>query len=497
MNKPDPPHFQRQFALTNAAEIDLNAIINDVLSNRTKDPIVKQSRATELAGMVPRSIPYKGANLEQVIDQLNLLMAEFSRRATHPGFFGYIASGGLPVDPISHALVAAFNQNLVGYPSSPAGATIERTVIRWLCELAGLSKSADGMFLGGGSSANLTALAVATAHALGNDYRSRGVVQATDGNRAVIVCSTAAHFSIQRAAAILGIGTDNVIKVDTDSQHRMRIDALAEQLEADHKVLCVVASAGSTTTGAVDPLSEIANLCQAHSAWMHVDAAYGGGALLAQELLPLFEGIENADSITIDLHKWFFTAIDSSVVLYRDPASARDLFYEHSDYIQFPSEGPPEQHMFFHLGPELSRRFRALPVMIALCHYGAEAIGRNVFHNVECARYLGALIDYYDRLEMVAAPQLSIVNFRYVCDGKSDEQIDRINQKIRVAVERTGRFLMSETQIDARPVLRVCIVNHATRAHHIDQLVEMVLTLGEKFAQEADKAYKNSTGNKA
>ena len=486
MNKPDPPEFQQEFALTNAAEIDLNAVVNEVLSNRSKDPIVKPSRATELAAMLPAEIPDKGANLEKVIDQLNSLMAEFSRRATHPGFFGYIASGGLPVDPVSHALVAAFNQNLVGYPSSPAGATIERTVIRWLCELAGLPKNADGMFLGGGSSANLTALAVATAHTLGNAYRSKGIVQAIDSSRAVILCSTATHFSIQRAAAMLGIGTDNVIKVDTDSQNRMRIDALAEQLEADHRVLCVVASAGSTTTGAVDPLSEIADLCQAHSAWMHVDAAYGGGALLAQELRPIFHGIENADSITIDLHKWFFTAIDSSVVLYRNPASARNLFYEHSDYIQFPSDGPPEQHMFFHLGPELSRRFRALPAMIALCHYGVEAIGRNVFHNVECARYLGALINYHDRLEMVAAPQLSIVNFRYVCDGKSDEQIDRINERIRTAVERTGRFLMSETQIDARPVLRVCIVNHATRAHHIDQLIELILTLGENFDQETD-----------
>ena len=483
MNKPHPPELQPQYALTSVAEIDLNKVVNEVLRNRTKDPIVKPSRAAELGAMLSSTIPQKGNDLEQVVDQLNQLMSEFSRRATHPGFFGYIASGGLPVDPVSHALVAALNQNVVGYPSSPAGATIERTVIRWLCQLAALPENADGMFLGGGSSANLTALAVATAHTLGRDYRSKGIIRAADGDRPVILCSTATHFSIQRAAAMLGIGTDNVIKVSTDDQHRMKVDALAEQLKADHKVLCVVASAGSTTTGAVDPLSEIADLCRTHSAWLHVDAAYGGGALLAQELRPLFRGIENADSITIDLHKWFFTAIDSSVVLYRNPASARDLFYEHSDYIQFPSDGPPEQHMFFHLGPELSRRLRALPVMIALSHYGAEAIGRNVFHNVECARYLGALIDYHDQLEMVAAPQLSIVNFRYVCDGQSNEEIDLINQKIRTAVERTGRFLMSETRVGTRPVLRVCIVNHATRADHIDQLVALVLALGEKFTQ--------------
>ena len=485
MNKPDPPVLEQQYALTSLPEFDLNKVVGEVVLSRASDPIVKPSRAEELGAMLPASIPEKGAALQEVVDQLNELMANFSRRATHPGFFGYVASGGLPVDPISHALVAALNQNVVGYPSSPGGATIERTVIRWLCQLASLPEISDGLFLGGGSSANLTALAVATSHALGRDYRRKGIARSADGSRPVIVCSTATHFSIQRAAAMLGIGTDNVIKVDTDDQHRMSVAALAQQFEADHKILCVVASAGSTTTGAVDPLSDIAELCQTHSVWMHVDAAYGGGALLPPELRPLFRGIEKADSITIDLHKWFFTAIDSSAVLYRDPTSARNLFYEHSDYIRFPSDGPPEQHMFFHLGPELSRRLRALPAMIALCHYGTEAIGRNVFHNVECARYLGALIDYYDCLEMVAAPQLSIVNFRYVCDGKSDEQIDWINQEIRAEVELTGRFLMSETQIYSRPVLRVCIVNHATRADHIDGLVELILTLGEKFAQQA------------
>ena len=484
MNKPDRPVFPSDYALTGLPETGIDAVVRELLGNRTNDPIVQPSRAADLARKLPDELPLKGTDLNQVVKQLNDLLAQYCRRTTHPGFFGYIASCGLPVDPLGHAMVAALNQNVVGYPSAPAAATIERTVVRWLCELSGLPEEADGVFLGGGSSANLTALSVATAHALGGDFRRVGIARAVDNARAVIVCSTAAHFSIQRAAAMLGIGIDNVITVDTDADNRMCIKSLAEQLGADHKVLCVVASAGSTTTGAVDPLAEIAELCAAHSTWLHVDAAYGGGALLANQLRPLFRGIELANSITIDLHKWFFTAIDSSVVLYRDPAPARDLFYEKSDYIQFPIDGPPEQHMFFHLGPELSRRFRALPIMIAICHYGAEAIGQNVYHNVQCAKYLGELIDYHDQLELVAAPQLSIINFRFVAEDMSEEKIDLINQQIRTAIELSGQFLMSETRIGGRPVLRVCVVNHATRAEHIDQLVDLTLDLGNRFLKE-------------
>ncbi|MGI9317098.1 MAG: pyridoxal phosphate-dependent decarboxylase family protein, partial [bacterium] len=363
-------------------------------------------------------------------------------------------------------------------------ATIERRVIRWLCELVGLPQSADGVFLGGGSLANLTALSVATSRTLGKDFRRMGIAGAAGGKRAVIVCSTETHFSIQRAAAMLGIGTDNIVAVDTDDQHRMCPRSLANQLKTDDTVLCVVASAGSTTTGAVDPLVEIADLCDTHATWLHVDAAYGAAGLLAEELRPVFQGIERADSVTMDLHKWFFTAIDNSVLLYRDPGAARDLFFENSDYIHFPVDGPPEQHMFFHLGPELSRRFRAFPAMLSFCHYGAEALGRNVYHNVECARYLGDLIAYHDSLEMVAAPQLSIVNFRYAAKNCSDAEVDLINQKIREAIEHSGQFLMSVTQLNGRPVLRVCIVNHATRADHVDQLVEQVLALGRKFSRE-------------
>ena len=202
------------------------------------------------------------------------------------------------------------------------------------------------------------------------------------------------------------------------------------------------------------------------------------------ELRPLYAGIESADSVTLDLHKWFYMALDASVLLYRDPSAAKGMFYESSDYVQYPLDGPPEEHMFFHLGPELSRRFRALPFYIAVRHYGADRLGRNVLYNRRCAQYLSHLVDTTPELELVAAPQLSILCFRYAPASLDEETVDDLNRRIRERLETEGDFLLSATDVHSRPVLRVCIINHATRAKHMDHLVQRVLELGAELGDD-------------
>ena len=480
---PSKPQFDEQFALTNLLDIDINGIVNPVMTERTCDPITRPQSAVSIQSKLPQGLPATGQPVDQLFTQLSELFQQHCRRNTHPGFFAYIASGGLPTDPVSYALGAALNQNVVGFPASPSGATIERTVTGWLCELAGLPTTAEGVFLGGGSMANLTAIGAALVHRFGADYRNQGIAVAADGKKPVIICSRATHFSIQRAAVMLGIGNNQVIAIDTDANHRMPVDKLAKVLDEQECPVAVVASAGTTTTGAVDHLDQIADLCAKHHVWMHVDAAYGGGALLHEELATRLHGIHRADSITMDLHKWFFQGLDSSVLLYRDPTYARDLFFESSDYLAAPPAGVPEHHAFFHLSPELSRRFRALPAYIAFCHYGREAIGRNVLHNVECAMYLAELVALHPELSMVAPPQLSITIFRYDIADADTAIVDRINAEVRDEIENEGHFLMSATQLDGRPVLRVCIVNHGTRSHHIDGLVAAVIEKGNSWSQ--------------
>ena len=265
----------------------------------------------------------------------------------------------------------------------------------------------------------------------------------------------------------------------------MRVDALAAAIDRDRREgvlpVAIVANAGTTNTGAIDPLDEIAALCDQHGIWLHVDAAYGGGGLMSAELRPRYRGIERADSLVMDLHKWFYQALDGSLLLYRDATWPRQLFYDTTDYLTTDNDATPEHSMFFHIAPELSRRFRGLPFYISMRHYGIDRLGRNALHNVRCAEYLAALIERQEQLELVVAPQLSILCYRFRPAGLDDDQVDRLNSEIRDRVHLEGDYLMSPTRVHGRPVLRVCIVNHGTRAAHVEGLLDSVLRIGREL----------------
>ena len=482
MTVPIRPELDPDDDLTGAQAIDLNAAIAGLQRQRVTSPIIRPSRAADVEQLIDRSFPRDGESLEDLVRQVTEATDRYPRRNTHPGFFGWIAPSGLPSDPLAHAMVAALNENVGGYWSSPVGTSIEKTVVRWLAELVDFPQTALGTFMSGGSMANMCGIASACSKRFGPDFRRLGLAAFSRESTPVILCSNAAHFSIRRAAALLGIGTDNIVAIDTDTAFRMRADALAEALQLHDNVVCVVASAGTTNTGAIDPLPEIAALCAQHDTWLHVDAAYGAGALMSAELRPRFQGIERADSIVMDMHKWFFQSLAGSLLLYRDPVYARQLFIESSDYLRMNQDDSPEQFSFFSMSPELSRRFRALPFYLSMRHYGIDRLGRNALHNVRCAEYLAARIDSEAELELVAAPQLSILCFRFRPDGLDDDRVDALNSEIRDRIQLEGEYLVSPTRVHERPVLRVCIINHATRADHIDGLLDSVLRIGRELS---------------
>ncbi len=475
------PGFSADDDLNRALDIDINAALSRLIEQRVVSPIVRPSIQSDITSLLDTSHPEGGDSLQQLVDQITYAADRFPRRNTHPGFFGWVAPSGLPSDTLAHAMVATLNENVGGYWSSPIGTTIEQTVIRWLIELVDFPEGSEGVLLSGGSLANMTGIASALSYKYGPNYRDKGLHVSSEGQKPVVVCSQAAHFSIRKAVAMLGIGIENIVLVDTDDEFRMRTDKLEEAMQFHNDIICIVASAGTTNTGAIDPLEDIAELCHQRNIWLHVDAAYGGGGLLSQELKPRYSGIEKADSVTMDLHKWFYQSLDGSVLLYRDPGFARQLFFDSSDYLQAAEETSPEQYMFFHISPELSRRFRALPFYIAFRHYGIEKLGRNVWHNVQCANYLVELIRQNSELKLIVAPQLSILCFRFYRAGCSEDEIDRINSAIRDQIQLEGDYLMSATRVHGRPVLRVCIINHATRAEHVEGLLESVLRIGRSL----------------
>ena len=202
---------------------------------------------------------------------------------------------------------------------------------------------------------------------------------------------------------------------------------------------------------------------------------------MSDVLRPRYHGIERADSVVMDLHKWFFQSLDGSLLLYRNPEWARNLFFDSADYLRGSEDNSPEQYMFFHIAPELSRRFRALPFYIAFRCYGLPKLGRNALHNVQCAEYLAELIRQQDDLELVVAPQLSILCFRFRPVDTDAAAVDQVNTMIRDQIQLEGEFLMSATQVNGRPVLRVCIINPATRAEHIEGLLDSVLRIGRSL----------------
>jgi aromatic-L-amino-acid decarboxylase len=481
MTRPHRPSLASADDLTEAADIDLNQALSPLIEQRSLSPIIRPSTAADVAALIDESFPQGGDSLEHLVAQISNASEQYPRRNTHPGFFGWVAPSGLPSDPLAHAMVSVLNENVGGYWASPVGTTIERAVIRWLSGLLGFAPDSEGVLLSGGSMANMSGIASACAKRFGSGYREQGLAVFSQASKPIIICSQAAHFSIRRAAVMLGIGTDNIVTIDTDIEFRMRVDKLEEALRQHENIVCVVASAGTTNTGAIDPLEQIAELCAKYDTWLHVDAAYGGGGLMSAELKPRYRGIEKADSVVMDLHKWFFQSLDGSLLLYRDASWARQLFTESSDYLRASKDSSPEEYMFFHIAPELSRRFRALPFYISMRCYGIEKLGRNALHNVQCTEYLAELIEQESELELIAAPQLSILCFRFLAAGCSDAEIDRINSAIRDQVQLEGEFLMSPTQVRDRPALRVCIINHATRAEHIDGLLASVLRIGRSL----------------
>jgi len=481
MTRPHRPSLASADDLTEAADIDLNLALSQLIEQRTLSPIIRPSTAADVAALIDESFPQGGDSLDHLVAQVSNASEQYPRRNTHPGFFGWVAPSGLPSDPLAHAMVSVLNENVGGYWASPVGTTIEKAVIRWLAGLAGFAPESEGVLLSGGSMANMSGIASACAKRFGPGYREQGLAAFSQATKPVIICSQAAHFSIRRAAVMLGIGSDNIVTIDTDAKFRMCVDKLETALGQHKNIVCVVASAGTTLTGAIDPLEQIADLCAEHDTWLHVDAAYGGGGLMCAELQPRYRGIEKADSVVMDLHKWFFQSLDGSLLLYRDASWARQLFTESSDYLRASEDSSPEEYMFFHIAPELSRRFRALPFYISMRCYGIQKLGRNALHNVQCAEYLADLIEQESELELIAAPQLSILCFRFLAAGCSDAENDQINSAIRDQVQLEGEYLMSPTQVCGRPALRVCIINHATRVEHIEGLLASVLRIGRSL----------------
>jgi aromatic-L-amino-acid/L-tryptophan decarboxylase len=386
-------------------------------------------------------------------------------RAQNGRFFGYVMGSAEPVGVLGEFLAAALNQNVTSWRSAPAATTIERALVEALANELGC-EGFSGSFCGGGSSANLMGLAMA---------REAKVAANESGARAGIVyASSEIHMSIPKAVALLGLGRENLRLIAVDERFRMRPDALraavAEDTASGKTPIAVVASAGTISTGAVDPLEEIAGIAQEHGLYLHVDGAYGGLAALAEPELVGPLGL--ADSVSFDLHKWLYQPIECGLVLFRDRELARRTFTYTDDYVMSFADDPLEAFMFFEETIELSRRFRALKVWLSVRYHGLSAYRASIREDLALARELAEKIDEAEGLELLAPVELSAVCFRAI--GGSTDDLDAFNRSILDAVNQRGHVYISNASLDGTFALRACITNHRTTREDLDVLINEV-----------------------
>jgi aromatic-L-amino-acid/L-tryptophan decarboxylase len=306
------------------------------------------------------------------------------------------------------------------------------------------------------------------------------------GMRLVLYASEEAHATIAEAADMMGLGERAVRPIPTDDELRMRVAALeaavADDLAAGMRPFCIVATAGTTATGAIDPIPAIADVCERHGLWLHVDAAYGGAAALAPELRSLLAGIERADTISFDPHKWLYTPQSSACLLARDPGRLRAAFSIDAAYVREDAQLSGRGINIGELGPQWSRAFLALKVWMSLAAHGTDAYGRRIAHDVELARYLDKRVREHPDLEPMCPVTLSIACFRYAPAGIDDEVLDVLNERLMIEIRRDGRTCPSNAVLHGRYSLRACFVNHRTEAGVVDDLVDAAVTLGGALA---------------
>jgi len=455
----------------------LDQVFDDLETVRSRPVWQRLPDSAKASLTVPA--PHEPQSLESVYDEFRKNVEPYALGNRNPKFWGWVIGGGTPVGMLGDMLASAMNTNAGGFEQSSA--YVEKQVIDWFKEVFGFPAEATGLLVTSGSAANLTGLTVGRDAILGDSVEN-GVGSA----RACVYASQQVHNSVDKAMGVLGLGRSSLRKVKTLSDFSMDTNHLRDLIAADRsqglKPILVVGTAGTVATGAIDDLPAIADICEEEKLWFHVDGAFGAIAALSDELRPLVKGMERADSIAFDLHKWMSVNFDAGCVIVRDPEAHMRSFSSPASYLSaMPGGIAVGGYLFSDLGIDLSRGFRALKAWMSIKTYGFAMYGKMVEKNVAQARYLASLVEAEKRLELVAAVPLNVVCFRYVGSGLAAEQLDEVNANILVRLQEDGLAVPSGVKLGGKFALRVANVNHRSRKSDFDDLVRDVLRIGDEL----------------
>jgi glutamate/tyrosine decarboxylase-like PLP-dependent enzyme len=432
-----------------------------------------------------QTLPPAGTDAGGLVSEATRLLFDHSLFNAHPRFFGYITSSPAPIGMFGDFLAAAVNQNVGASRLAPLATEIEAQSVRWIAELIGYPASCGGLLVSGGNMANFVCLVAARAAKAPWDVRKEGLSR--EGRRLLVYASTETHTWIQKAADLFGLGTDAIRWIATDDEQRMDSSALHRQIEQDlrlgHHPFLVVGTAGSVSTGVIDSLPDISEICREHELWFHVDGAYGALAAQAPGSPASLRVLSEADSVAVDPHKWLYAPLEAGCALVRDPEKLRNAFSYHPAYYHFDDQ----VLNYFDYGPQNSRGFRALKVWLALRQVGRAGYLKMIGDDILLARHLHQLTAHHPEFE-ATTQNLSITTFRYVPPDlrpqvgseKIETYLNQLNQNLLTAVEKSGEAFLSNALIGGRYVLRACIVNFHTSLADVEALPVLLSRLGRE-----------------
>jgi aromatic-L-amino-acid decarboxylase len=442
-----------------------------------------------------RALPAVGADAAVLLDRAADLLFEHSLQNGHPRFLGYITSSAAPIGMLAELLAASVNPNCGSWTLSPMATEIEAQTLRWIAEIVGFPPGGAGVLVSGGNAANFVCLLAARTARAGGVVRTAGLKAGAD--RLVLYGSAETHTWIQKAADLFGFGTDAIRWIPVDDEQRMRVSELRRQVQADRAAgetpFFVVGTAGSVSTGAVDPLEEIASVCRDERLWFHIDGAYGAAAATVAGVPADLRAIGAADSVAVDPHKWLYAPLEAGCALVRSASHLRGAFAYHPSYYNFHDE----VLNFVDYGPQNSRGFRALKVWLSLQQVGGDGARRMIADDMALSRELHAMAARHPQLEALTQG-LSITTFRYVPidlrqrTGAPDveEYLNRLNQELLSRIERSGEAFLSKAMVAGRVALRACIVNFRTTREDL----AVVIALCARFGATADESMRESAG---
>ena len=474
---------KEEFKKTGYQLIDTIAEFFDTIKTK---PVTTGESPKQLQAILGNTLlPEDGKSPEEILSSASHLLFNHSLLNGHPKFFGYITSSPAPIGAFADLLAAAVNPNVGANILSPMATEIEKQTIKWLAEFIGVNTNYGGVLVSGGNMANFTAFLAARTAKAPKNLKQNGI---SNTDKFIIYCAKTTHTWIEKAVVLFGMGTNAIRWIETDAANKINIEALEQTIKEDLKNECkpimVIGNAGDVSTGAVDDLKGIAAVCKKYDLWFHIDGAYGIPAAVIPGLKNLFEGIEEADSIALDPHKWLYSPLEAGCTLVKDPNHLIETYSSHPVYYNFNNDEPSTQN-FYEYGLQNSRGFRALKVWMILQQVGRNGYIKMIGEDIQLSKLLFKLAEENAELEAITQ-SLSITTLRYIPlnyhnTENKEPYLNKLNEALLNNLQQGGEVFLSNAFVNEKYCLRSCFVNFRTSEKDIEEVIEIIVREGRKI----------------